>query len=400
MDWRDLIFLAPLHKYYFIMLHTKNLRHLHFFTCLFVTTIAISQQESTFTINWAFKAQNSIYATAAVSGNIIYIGSLDSNLYALDANSGELMWSFKAKYPIRSNALIHEGAIYFESGNILHKLSPRGSLIWERQLHGSITDQIDPWDFYHSSPIFYNNSIYLGTEKGKVFGVDCNSGKLTFSCQTDSKVTIRSTPVIDGGLIYFGDWDGVFYAYQIASGNLAWKYDTKKDVTFKWNNSIQCTPLIYQEMVLFGGRSCRVYALDKTNGDRTWRYASPTDQWLIGGLAMKSDTLLFGSSDQHLLYAINIRNGAHIWETKLDSRGWATPLLVNNQVFFASQGLHKIELATGSIGPTLNFEPMNTEKKYGEYVDIRANFHSSPVSWKNNILIGADNGTFYSISKP
>src|SRR5690349_19705217 len=44
---------------------------------------------------WAFKTDGPVKSSATISQNRVFIGSTDSNLYALDFDSGKKLWNFK-----------------------------------------------------------------------------------------------------------------------------------------------------------------------------------------------------------------------------------------------------------------------------------------------------------------
>jgi outer membrane protein assembly factor BamB len=151
-----------------------------------------------------------VYASPVISDGTLYIGSTDSVFYAIEAGSGKEKWRFHSGNTIQSSAAIHNNLIFFESGNHLFALNARGKLKWERDLfEGEVRNQLDPWDFHHSSPYLHDGNIYIGTEQGTLLGFDAISGEQVLRCQTISEQTIRTTPVVSGGLVIYGDWDGV-----------------------------------------------------------------------------------------------------------------------------------------------------------------------------------------------
>ena len=69
---------------------------------------------------WSFETGGVVHASPAVAGGTIYIGSWDSYLYALDAETGLLKWRFKAgEDPVnhnqegfQSSAAVADGVVY------------------------------------------------------------------------------------------------------------------------------------------------------------------------------------------------------------------------------------------------------------------------------------------------
>jgi len=339
-----------------------------------------------------------VVASPAISDGMIYIGSLDSTLYAIDANTGRERWQFQSGNEISSTAALFNGHCYFESGNVLYAINRKGKLQWKYTLcSGEVNSKLDPWDFQHSSPVIHDGVIYIGTEKGILIGVDAKSGEAVFRCQTLSESAIRATPVVFDGLVMYGDWDGVFYANRIENGSLAWKYDTKKDGTFPWVNAIHGTPTVNDGQVYFAGRSCRLYSLDARTGKKNWHYSSPTDQWLLGGPEIVDGTVFLGSSDQRLFHALDARNGELQWTTEVDGRTWGKACVTGGQVFIGSNSFYSLDMETGDIRGQYTFPQVHADKKYGEYVDRTANFHSSPASFNDMIILGSDDGHIYAL---
>ena len=349
-------------------------------------------------LEWKHQTSGVVYASPVISDGVVYIGSTDSVFYAIEAGSGKEKWRYHSGNTIQSSAAVYNHLIYFESGNRLFALTARGKLKWERDLcDGVVNNQMDPWDFYHSSPYIHDGILYIGTEQGILLGIDAKSGEQVLRCQTISEQAIRTTPVVSGGLVIYGDWGGVMYANDISTGALAWKYDTKQEGTYPWPNSILTKLVVEGESVYFAGKSNRLYSLDVRTGKKLWHYSSPTDQWLIGGPVVSDGVVYLGSSDQHLFHAIDASDGALLWTVELDCRIWGRAIVRGKKIYAASNSLYEIETGTGKILKQYEFDQVHKEKMYGEYTDRTANFHSSPVLFDGMIILGSDDGNVYAI---
>jgi len=350
-------------------------------------------------IAWTFQTSGPVVASPVISDGMVYIGSMDSCFYALDAKTGEEKWRFKTGNQISSTVAIYDRVCYFESGNTLYAINRKGKLKWKFAVFsGKANNKLDPWDFFHSSPHIHDGVVYIGTEQGYLIGVDARSGEPVFRIQTLSESAIRTTPVVFEDLVLYGDWDGVFYASRIDNATLAWKYDTKTDGTFPWVNAIHGFPIVHDGQVYFAGRSCRLYSLDARTGKKNWHYSSPTDQWLLGGPEISMGTVFLGSSDQKLFHAIDARNGALLWAAELDGRTWGKACVIDDRVFIGSNSFYSLDRETGEIREQYKFPQVHADRKYGEYVDRTANFHSSPANFDNMIILGSDDGHIYAMS--
>jgi outer membrane protein assembly factor BamB len=372
---------------------------LHLFFVLPVLFFLNEHSKNEDRIAWSFQTSAPVVASPVISDGVIYIGGLDSTFYAIHAKTGKERWQFKTADEIRSSAACHKGMCYFESGNVLYAINRKGRFHWKAALcSGEVKNKLDPWDYHHSSPVVYEGVVYIGTEQGILLGIDAKSGKVVMRCQTISEQAIRTTPVISDGLVMYGDWDGVFYASRIENGSLLWKYDTKTDGTFPWVNAIQGSPVVHNGKVYFAGRSCRLYALDIRTGTKRWHYSSPTDQWLLGGPALTEGTLFLGSSDQRLFHAFDSENGELLWTTGMDGRTWGKAFVTGNQVYIGSNSFYVLQKSSGKVMQEYNFPQVHADKKYGEYVDRTANFHSSPLLFEHMAILGSDDGHVYAIN--
>ena len=77
-----------------------------------LTGVAESQLPDKLDLLWTFKADG-IESTATIYDGTVYVTALDSNLYALNAQTGERKWNYNAKAPIKSSPTISDGVIYF-----------------------------------------------------------------------------------------------------------------------------------------------------------------------------------------------------------------------------------------------------------------------------------------------
>lgn len=347
---------------------------------------------------WKYKTGGRIYASPIIKGDTIFIGSLDSSFYALDAKTGLKYWEYKLLNEVRSTAAISKSLILLESGNVLYALNFEGKLIWKTVLFtNNLKNEIDPWDLFHSSPIINNENVYIGTENGLVLGFTVKDGKEIFRCQTKNKEIIRTTPVISENSIFFGDWSGVMYAYSLNSAEELWQYDTKKDTIYRWKNAIQTTPVIFENSIYFAGRSSRLYSINIETGNRNWIYESPTHQWLIGGIRIKDGLIYLGSSDQQLFQSFKLTTGELQWQTTVDSRIWVTPYIDNKEVYVIGNSFYVLNYKTGEIKSQVNFDKYNKDINMGDYIDKRANVHSSPVLYNNKVIFGSDDGYVYAL---
>lgn len=62
-------------------------------------------------VKWKFETGDEIWSSPVVAEGVIYFGSDDDHLYALDAQTGQEKWRFKTGDDVRSSPAIAEGIV-------------------------------------------------------------------------------------------------------------------------------------------------------------------------------------------------------------------------------------------------------------------------------------------------
>lgn len=264
-------------------------------------------------IVWEFKTKNSVFASPIVSDSVVYIGSTDTNLYAIELNSGNEKWKFHTKGEIRSNVCINNDSLYLNGGDgSIYALDIHtGNLIWEFKTKGEL--KYDFADYFHSSPIYYNSLLYFGSGDSNMYAINAKNGKLIWSFKTDG--IVHSTPVIDNNKLFFGSFDGNVYALNIANGQLIWKFKTVGHRFFP-KGEVQGSPSVYNNLIFIGARDYNVYALDQNYGYCHWN-KSFTKGWGLNNNVYDS-VLYIGSADERKLISVNPLNGNEYWNINME----------------------------------------------------------------------------------
>ena len=66
------------------------------------------------TLNWNYATEGILTSSATLNG-IVYIGSWDHNVYALNANTGTKVWNYKTGDMVESTPTVANGIVYVGS---------------------------------------------------------------------------------------------------------------------------------------------------------------------------------------------------------------------------------------------------------------------------------------------
>jgi hypothetical protein len=89
-------------------------------------------------VKWKFHTAGMVIGSPTLANGIIYVGSTDGNLYAVDAESGAQKWKFEAHSRIPSTPAVAGGVVYFSAydGNFYAADATTGTLKWKFKTEG------------------------------------------------------------------------------------------------------------------------------------------------------------------------------------------------------------------------------------------------------------------------
>ena len=157
---------------------------------------------------WDYPTSKSwVIGTPAVRDGVVYVGTSDSARFmGLDAKNGRLRFNFDAKaYMFSSAALAGDLAYVGDHNGKLYAIDTKsGKLAWEFQTEASKKDPLKVLNPDGSlnqealfAPVFGDfEDMYVDIYKFTTIGA------------------ILSSPVVDKGVVYFGSMDGNFYALR------------------------------------------------------------------------------------------------------------------------------------------------------------------------------------------
>lgn len=280
---------------------------------------------------WTFQCEDEIRGTPNTSQGVVFVGSYDNNVYALNAKTGEFGWKYATDGGIVSRPAIHENNVIFGSeDHRIHAISARtGRVIWTYYTNGPV----------RSSPFIAEGHLFIGSDDGSLHAVNLLSGRQAWKNETGSP--IRSTPYvsISDEAIYFGNEDGDFFSLNFR-GQVRWRFKAKRPIT--------SSPITEDGIVFFGSIDSTFYALDAQSGWVIWRFrmGKPT----ISSPCL-ADTMIFTGCTEGNLYCIDSKTAKELWRYETEDQITGSPIIYKDSIYFGSidQYIYCLEYRTGRL---------------------------------------------------
>ena len=310
---------------------------------------------------WRYRTGADIFSSPTVVEGIVYVGSYDNNLYALDAKSGKLLWKYETGDHVCPSPAIAEGIVYVGSyDDSLYALDAKsGKLLWEYRTGDDVS----------SSPAIAEGIVYVGSYDNNLYALDAKSGNLLWEYRTEDDV--RSSPAVAQGVVYVGSCDDNLYALDAKSGKLLWEYRTGNDVL--------SSPAVAEGVVYVGSYDNNLYALDAKSGNLLWEYR--TGDNVFSSPAVAEGVVYVGSCDNSL-YALDAKSGKLLWEYRTGDDVFSSPAVAEGVIYVGSCDNNLYALGAGSGKLLWRYR-------------TRADVFSSPAVAEGVVYVGSyDNYTY------
>ena len=283
---------------------------------------------------WQYETGNQnelVIVYPALSDGVVYAGSYEGFVYALDAETGELLWN-ETEGDQKTPLKVAGGVLYVEKGGGLSGLDA---------LNGNLRWNDETW---YEELLLNDGTLYIpvwridGDSSVNVRAIDEHSGELRWEADvprsSDLPLLFRLTAT--GSNVYVSDEYRV-HALDSATGNLAWSFDA-------WD-IVQAPPRGSDGVVYLMSYSA-VHALDELTGEQLWRYAVDTGgfedraPFIVDGVL----ALVEGDGD---VQAIDAANGQPLWSYDDDHVIFISGV-ANGMVFLNGvAAFHALNAATG-----------------------------------------------------
>ncbi len=284
---------------------------------------------------WRFRTNGIIMESSPVTdGDTLYVGSFDGYMYALDL-SGRLQWKFKTSGKIISCAAIEDEHLYFCGQDAyVYCLDKRnGKLVWKFRTGDEIAGTV----------AVDGDRIFVGSFDGYFYCLDKETGKEVWRCKTGAEIYCIGPPYVKDGIVYFGSFDNYMYALRTSDGGEIWRVRLGQ-------YGIASGPVPYKNLLLQQSRDGILYAIGY-EGKIKWQFRTDL---LVAIPYVEGENIYMGAEDTHI-YCID-GHGHLKWKTKTGGATWWMPAILGQRLFVGSWDckLYVLDKRNGGIIATFN----------------------------------------------
>jgi eukaryotic-like serine/threonine-protein kinase len=277
---------------------------------------------------WTFRCEDEVRSSPRIADGVLFVGSYDTNLYALDAENGSFLWKFPTEGGIVSKPCVDGDLVLFgsEDSNLYAVSRKTGGQVWTCSTGGRI----------RSSARVHYGHCFIGSDDGCLYAVNVQFGRVAWVFQ--SAGPIRSTPLVAGEVIYLGSDDGYAYALEMGTGHVKWKYSTPRRIT--------SSPVADENLIILGSADGYLYALNAGAGWPVWR--SRTRGPVLSSPVLEAGVVYVGSADGHL-YALEASTGRERWKYDTGAPVTSSPAIGEGMVYIGSndEAIHAVDMRKG-----------------------------------------------------
>jgi outer membrane protein assembly factor BamB len=282
-------------------------------------------------IKWTQVADGPVESSPVVADGLVFFGSVNGNVYAVNATTGVQKWVFTTGGPVVDAPTVTDNFVFVGSydGNVYALNALTGAKVWSYNTDNDVA----------TSPAVAGGIVYTGSFTGSLYALDESTGAEKWAYPTGGN--LLSSPSVSNGLVYFGSNDGNVYALNASTGSKVWGFAT--------GGFVQSSPAADNGTVYIGSDDHDVYALNASTGVKKWSFATGGNVDSVPAVA--SGTVYVGSADGDI-YALKASSGAKIWSDATGGAVYSSPAVANGVVYVGSYN-HLVYALDASAGTSL-----------------------------------------------
>ena len=343
------------------------------------------------TTRWVYQTGDVVQSSPTYFDGVVYIGSEDKKMYAINDFNGSLRWSYTTGDQIISKAAIYQGTtkdlvIFGSHDKKLYALNTdTGALEWSYLTDGSVI----------SDPLVDNGVVYFGSGDKYIYALDAGDGSFKWRYQTGG--LMRQRPVVYNGKLYAFVRDTyIWYALNTSDGSLYWRGNAAADESRFVLGDVRPVMTGGNKLWCIDAQNKKAGYLDPTDGSLDWTYA--VDKMGSRGSDTDGVRVFYPANEGREIYAFNVSDNSQAWYKDLRAGASDTDLQewqIDSGLVYDGGILYHVS----ERGRITGLDPANGNIKfiYDAVGYPERALWSTPEVYNKTIYIGGLDGKIYAV---
>jgi outer membrane protein assembly factor BamB len=235
-------------------------------------------------VKWRTALASPVHGAPNVADGRVFVVDIEDQLFALDADNGNVVWNFQAlEEPARvisasSPAISGEVVVApFASGEVNAFRTVNGTALWSDTL--SFTNRNNALSEIRDiagRPVIYRGDVFAGSHSGLFGAISLRDGQRRW----DLPIATITSPLPSGDVVYVTDQAGQVICIARDSGQVFWTVDLNADVKKRKNRAIWSGPILASDRLIVVSNKGQAVALNPKSGARTKTIRLGAGAWL------------------------------------------------------------------------------------------------------------------------
>ncbi|XP_038254641.1 beta-alanine-activating enzyme isoform X1 [Dermochelys coriacea] len=277
-------------------------------------------------IKWERILGDRIESSACVSkcGNFIIVGCYNGLVYVLGSQNGEIHCIFTTEDAVKSSAVVHPstGLVYIGSHDQhIYALDIyKKERVWKLHCEGGAV---------FSSPYLsiLPDHLYVATLGGLLLAVNPDTGNKIWKSSCGKP--LFSSPHCSEQYVCIGCVDGNVHCFS-HSGEKVWQFSTSGPVF-----SSPCISSLIKQEIYFGSHDCFIYCCNM-EGNLLWKFETSSSVYatpfVFHSHDLESETLLAATSTDGTVWVLNAKTGLVAGVEKLPGEVFSSPVVCGSKL--------------------------------------------------------------------
>lgn len=250
-------------------------------------------------------ATDKIVAPPLQVEDIVYVGTADNHILALNVADGSELWDVETGHAIWGQPSYRDGALFVNSmdWSVYSLDAETGDIKWHTELGGALA----------SRPVLGEDLVYVSSFDGNVHALDIETGVVQWAAPALDWVW--GAPALADGAIYYSDIQGNIFAADSQTGEQLWTKST--------GSYVQTAPVVVGDTLYIGSQTNTdpvtgaLTAYSTADGTQLWTQPTPAPL-LAAPVIVGDDTVVVGLQNaEALLIGFDLADGRELWRYSL-----------------------------------------------------------------------------------